>query len=180
MTLGLSAIDIEEGLRKDSEAELRVRKPESCHEYHLHYWCEERRVWREATYLKWFCSLPYLSLSISLHLSSVRKVMSSRLLFHRGRKRIFYVSMRHIQASNACIHNNPPTTTTNTFSRLTHSLSFSVLARSAAVHLFTSSPYLKVPVSLCSARKMEWFNQWDRGEIRSLYRCKWCNAPRAQ
>ncbi len=62
-----------------------------------------------------------------------------------------------------------------------HSFSlFSVLARSAAVHLFTSSPYLKVPVSLCSARKMEWFNQWDRGEIRSLYRCKWCNAPRAQ
>ncbi len=37
VTLGLSAIDIEEGLRKDSETELRVRKPESCHEYHLHY-----------------------------------------------------------------------------------------------------------------------------------------------
>jgi len=37
VTLGLSAMDIEEGLRKDSEAELRVCKPESCHEYHLHY-----------------------------------------------------------------------------------------------------------------------------------------------
>lgn len=63
-------------------------------------------------------------------------------------------------ASDACMHNNTP----STFSRLTHSLSFSVLARSTAVHLFTSSPYLKVPGSLCSARKMEWFNQWDRGE----------------
>lgn len=52
-----------------------------------------------------------------------------------------YVSMRHMPASDACMYNNKLSTST----LLTHSLSFSVLARSAAFHLFTSYPYLKVP-----------------------------------
>lgn len=57
------------------------------------------------------------------------------------------------------MHNNKPPA----FSHLTLSLSQPWLM-STVVHLFTSSPYLKVPVLLCSARKIEWFNQWDGGE----------------
>lgn len=170
-TLGLSAMDIEEGLRKDSEAEPRVCKPESCHEYHLHYWCEEQRVWREETHLKWFCSLPYLSLYPSRSTSRLWGKWC-----HRGScstkagKRIFLCFLM----SDACMHAQQQP-------HLTHSLSL-FLSLGSFSQWSTSLPHLhilKVPVSLCIARKIEWFNQWnggERGRNGLRFRCKWCNA----
>lgn len=80
-------------LRKDCVKIQRLNrgfcKPESCHEYPLHYWCEEQRVWREETCLKWFCSL---AICLTLPLDREESDVIATLVPQRQGSEFSYVS----------------------------------------------------------------------------------------